>query len=43
VVATASGKVAAMAFDDDLVRRVDDENTIFVRGDATGNASGLAC
>jgi hypothetical protein len=29
VVATASGNVAAMAFDYDLVRRMDDENAYF--------------
>jgi hypothetical protein len=43
VVAMASGNVAATAFDDDLVRHVDDENAAFVRGDATGNAAGQAC
>ncbi len=43
VVAAASGYVAATAFNDDLVRRMDDENAAFVRGDATGNAAGLAC
>ena len=43
LVATASGNVEAMAFDDDLVRRVDDENATFVHGDSTGNAAGLAC
>ncbi len=35
--------VVAMAFNDDLVRHVDDENAEFVCGDATGNAAGLAC
>ncbi len=43
LVATASVNVEAMAFNDDLVRRVDDENATFVRGDSTGNAAGLAC
>jgi hypothetical protein len=43
VVAMASRNVVAMAFDDDLVKHVDDENATFVRGDATGNAAGLAC
>jgi hypothetical protein len=43
VVAMVSGNVAAMAFDDDLVRRVDDENTTFVHGDITGNVARLAC
>jgi hypothetical protein len=43
VVATASGNMVATAFDDDLVRRVDDENAAFVRGDTAGNAAGLAC
>jgi hypothetical protein len=43
VVGTASGNVAATALDDDLVRRVDDDNATFVRGDATENAAGLAC
>jgi hypothetical protein len=43
VVATASGNIAATAFNDDLVRHVDDENATFVHGDATGNASRLAC
>ncbi len=43
VVAMVSGNVAATSFNDDLVRRVDDENAAFVHGDATGNAAGLAC
>jgi len=43
VVAMASENVAATAFNDDLVRHVDDENATFVHGDATGNAAGLAC
>ncbi len=43
VVATASGNMAATAFNDDFVSRLDDENATFMRGDATGNASGLAC
>ncbi len=43
VVAMASGNVAATAFDDDLVRHVDDENATVVHGDSTGNAAGLAC
>jgi hypothetical protein len=43
VVAAASGYMAAMAFNDDLVRCVDDENTAFVHGDATGNGARLAC
>jgi hypothetical protein len=43
VVAAASGNVAAMAFNDDLGRHVDDENAAFVCGDATGNVAGLAC
>jgi hypothetical protein len=43
MVATASGNMAALAFNDDFVRRMDDENATFVRGDATGNASRLAC
>ncbi len=43
VVAVASGNVASMAFDDDIVRRVDDENATVVRGDSTGNAAWLAC
>ena len=43
MVARASGNVAATAFDDDLVRRVDDENATFVHGDSTKNAAGLAC
>jgi hypothetical protein len=43
VVATASGNVAAMALDDDLLRHVDDDNATFVHGDATGNVPGLAC
>ncbi len=38
-----SGNVAATAFDDDLVRCVDDENATVVHGNSTGNASGLAC
>ncbi len=38
-----SGNMAATAFDDDLVRRVDDENARVVRGNSTGNASQLAC
>ncbi len=42
VVATASGNVAATAFDD-AVRRVNNMDAAFVRGDATGNAAGLAC
>ncbi len=43
VVAAMSGNVAAMAFNDALVRpHMDDENAAFVRGDATGNAAGLA-
>ncbi len=41
--ATMSGNLAATAFDDDLVRRVDDENAAIVHGAATGNAAGLAC
>jgi hypothetical protein len=40
VVATASGNMEATALDEDLVRHVDDDNAIFVGGDATGNASG---
>ncbi len=40
MVATASGNVAAMALDEDLVRHIDDDNATFVHGDATGNASG---
>jgi hypothetical protein len=43
VVAAASGYVAATAFNDDLVKCVDDENSAFVCNDATGNAAGLAC
>jgi hypothetical protein len=43
MVAMASGNVAATAFDDDLVRRVDDENPTVVCGDSTGIAVGLAC
>ncbi len=43
MVAMASGSVAAKACDDDLVRHVDDENAAVVHGDATGNATGLAC
>ncbi len=43
LVAAASGNVDATAFDDDLVRRVDDENATFVHGDSTKNAAGLAC
>jgi hypothetical protein len=43
VVAAASENVVAMAFNDDLVRRMDDDNAAFVHGDATGNAAGLAC
>jgi hypothetical protein len=44
VVAAMSGNVAAIAFNDALVRRVDDENenAAFVHGDATGNAAKLA-
>jgi hypothetical protein len=41
--AAASGNVAAMAFDDDLLRRMNDENAAFVHGDAIGNVAGLAC
>jgi hypothetical protein len=33
----------AMAFDDDLVRHVDDDNATVVHGNSTGNAAGLAC
>jgi hypothetical protein len=43
VVAAVSGNVAAMAFNDDFVRHVDDDNAAFVHGDVTGNAAGLAC
>ena len=43
VVATVLGNMAATALDDDLVRRVDDENTTFVHGDITGNVARLAC
>ncbi len=43
VVARASGNVVATAFNEDLVRPMDDENTTFVNGDATGNAAGLSC
>jgi hypothetical protein len=43
IVVTASGNVAATAFNDDFVRHVDDENATVVRGDSTGNAAGLAC
>jgi hypothetical protein len=42
VVAVTLGNVAATAFNDALVRRVDDESAAFVHGDATGNAAGLA-
>ena len=42
VVAATSENVAATAFNDNLVRRMDDENAAFVCGDATGNAAGLA-
>jgi hypothetical protein len=42
VVAMASRNVAATAFDDDLVRHVDDENATVVHSDSTGNAAGLA-
>jgi hypothetical protein len=38
-----SGNVAALAFDYDLMRRMDDENATVVRGNSTGNADGLAC
>ncbi len=41
-VAATSGNVAAMAFNDALVRCMDNENAAFVHGDATGNAAGLA-
>jgi hypothetical protein len=43
VVAMASGNMAATTFDDDLVKRMDNMDAAFVRGDATGNAAGLAC
>jgi hypothetical protein len=43
VVAMASGNVAATAFDDELVRHVDDGNATFVCGYATENAVRLAC
>ena len=43
LVATASVNVEAMAFNDDLVRRVDDENTTVVHDNSTGKAAGLAC
>jgi hypothetical protein len=43
MVATASENLVATAFNDDLVRHMDDENTTVVRGDSTGNAVGLAC
>ena len=43
VVAAASGNVAAMAFDDDLVRRMDDKNATVVHGNSTDNAAGIAC
>ncbi len=43
MVAAASGNVAATAFNDYLVRRMDDANAAFVHGDATGNAAGLVC
>ncbi len=42
VVAAMSENMAAMAFNDALVRRVDDENAAFMGGDATGNVAGLA-
>jgi hypothetical protein len=42
VVAVMSGNVAAMAFNDAYVRHVDDENTAFVCGNATGYAAMLA-
>ncbi len=43
MVATASGNMAATALDNDLVRHLDDDNAIFVRSDANGNASWQAC
>ncbi len=42
VVAATSGNMAATAFNDALVRCLDDENAAFDCGDATGNAAGLA-
>ncbi len=40
LVTMVSGYVAATAFNDDLVRCVDDA---FLHGDTTGNVAGLAC
>ncbi len=43
MVAATSGNVVATASNDDLVRRMDDDNAAFVHGDVTRNAAGLAC
>jgi hypothetical protein len=44
LLATAeSGNMAATAFDDDLVRRMDDDIDTVVHGDSTGSDTGLAC
>jgi hypothetical protein len=40
---TSLGSVVALAFDDDLVRQVDDEKATVVCGNSTGIAAGLAC